>query len=219
MNPSSRTHTSPTEAFYLQRYHALMEPNSVLPPDFITSDLRRIPILAQTKLDGKIDTSCKRHNIIFPNTYQLTGYDVLVGRHKLAFNHVGNRRFRVVVSMFLPRYIQNPSRQERSLLILEIVETISRAGGHFLKQNKYQQLVEISEKEKRNKVGHALRDAAAAESAGQLPKTRVKLVMEQEKLPELLQRFIRPSEKDIDFDLIFSHYVLQGTNLFTASAR
>jgi hypothetical protein len=176
----------PIETFYLQHYHALMKPNSVFPPDVLTSDFTHTPILAQTKLDGKIDTSCKRQNSVFPDTYQLTGYNVLVGRHKLAFNHVGNRRFRVVVSMFLPRYLQNPSRKERSLLIMEIVETISRAGGHFLKQNKYQQLVEISEKEKRNKVGHALRDAAAAESASQHPKTRVKLVMEQEKVPESL---------------------------------
>ena len=111
---------------------------------------------------------------------ELTGYDILCGRNKLAFNHVGNRRFRVTISLFLNQYFQKPGRTDRSILILHILETIHKAGGRFLKEetnshgndddsmstsssgSNSSYWVELSEKEQRNKIGHALRDAAAA---------------------------------------------------------
>ena len=96
---------------------------------------------------------------------KLTEYDILVGRHKNAFNHVGNRRFRVVISSFLPKYFDSPSRTHRARLVLEIIEAIQRTGGRFVKGSSKGDggaLVELNDKEKRNKVGHALRDAARA---------------------------------------------------------
>ena len=103
---------------------------------------------------------------------ELTEYDILCGRNKLAFNHVGNRRFRVTISLFLNQYFQKPGRTDRSILILRILDTINKAGGHFLKEENVKgsstsYWVELSEKEKRNKIGHALRDAAAAHTTQQ----------------------------------------------------
>jgi cobalamin biosynthesis protein CobT len=69
----------------------------------------------------------------------------------------------VTISIFLGRYLKAKSRVDRSKVIIEISQTIHDAGGHFLKENKKGGgWIETSNKEARNKVGHALRDAASA---------------------------------------------------------
>ena len=97
-----------------------------------------------------------------PSTSTLNDTDVICGRNKSAFNHIGNRRFRVTVSIFLKRYMENTCRLDRSCLIYEIIDTVQESGSRFLRQSANGEWVELSEKEQRNKVGHALRDAAAA---------------------------------------------------------
>jgi hypothetical protein len=95
---------------------------------------------------------------------QLSGigsYDVLCGRHKLAFNNIGNRRLRVTVSLSLERYLVKPSRQDKTLVIISIVKLIQESGGRFLKWKK-DRWIELGEKQAREKVGHALRDMASA---------------------------------------------------------
>ena len=95
---------------------------------------------------------------------QLSGigsYDVLCGRHKLAFNNVGNRRLRVTVSLSLERYLAKPSRQDKTLQIISIVKLIQQSGGRFLEWQK-DRWIELGEKQAREKVGHALRNMASA---------------------------------------------------------
>jgi hypothetical protein len=103
-------------------------------------------------------------NLRTKNDLQLSGigsYDVLCGRHKLAFNNIGNRRLRVTVSLSLERYLASPSRQDKSLIIISIVKLIQEIGGRFL-QWKKDHWIELGEKQAREKVGHALRDMASA---------------------------------------------------------
>jgi hypothetical protein len=98
------------------------------------------------------------------NDLQLSGigsYDVLCGRHRLAFNNIGNRRLRVTVSLSLERYLAKPSRQDKTLVIISIVKLIRESGGRFLKWKK-DRWIELGEKQAREKVGHALRDMASA---------------------------------------------------------
>jgi hypothetical protein len=98
------------------------------------------------------------------NDLQLSGigsYDVLCGRHKLAFNNIGNRRLRVTVSLSLERYLANTSRQDKTLVIISIVKLLQETGGRFLKWKK-DRWIELGEKQAREKVGHAFRDMASA---------------------------------------------------------
>jgi hypothetical protein len=114
--------------------------------------------------------------------------DILCGRGKTSFNHgtpsccvfrlafgalavsqtillpsVGNKLFRNKVSEALPSYIKAENRYEKSLVSHAIVTDILQTGGRFLKQNVSLGIwVELSEQEARDKVGHAVRDAAAA---------------------------------------------------------
>ena len=92
-------------------------------------------------------------------------YDVLCGRDREAFNNVGNRRFRVTVSMALDSYVNAKSRQDKGLVIVSIINKIRGNGGKFIKWKK-DRYVELTEKQMKEKVGHCLRDLSAARDGG-----------------------------------------------------
>ena len=89
-------------------------------------------------------------------------YDILCGRDKNAFNNIGNRRFRVTISLWLSRYISAPSRQDKSEIIHQIREVVKDTGGMFLKRSRGGVLVELTHKQVHEKIGHALRDMVQA---------------------------------------------------------
>ena len=91
--------------------------------------------------------------------------DILCGRCKTAFNHVGNKKFRRVIAKELPQYVKGKSKMDKSLMIISTVHMLKEdLGCRFLKQ-KGDSYVELSDKEARAKVGHAFRDLAASSSA------------------------------------------------------
>jgi hypothetical protein len=91
-------------------------------------------------------------------------YDILCGRHKAAFNNIGNRRFRITVKLQLDRYLRAPTRLDKSLVIQWIVLLVkNNNGGRFLKWDKRSKgWIELDDKEARAKVGHAIRDMITA---------------------------------------------------------
>jgi hypothetical protein len=103
---------------------------------------------------------------------ELTNYDVICGRSRSAFSNFGNRRFRVTIALFLDDYLTNTSRYDRSRLTQKIMNLIRYdCGGRFLKNYQNRAWVELDEVSIRNKVAHALRDAAAVK-ASKIPITR-----------------------------------------------
>jgi hypothetical protein len=112
----------------------------------------------------------------FLDTSQLGPYDVICGRHKAAFNNIGNRRFRFTVSLALELYLRAPTRKAKSLVIARLADLVHANGGHFFELQKQGnnsskrasdndngtilQWVELSRKKSHQKVGHALRDMA-----------------------------------------------------------
>jgi hypothetical protein len=93
-------------------------------------------------------------------------YDVLCGRSAFALNNVGNRRFRVTVSMALHRYLSTPTRTGKTKVIDSIVASVKSSGGRFLKWRN-SQWIELDGKQAREKVGHALRDMSSTWDADQ----------------------------------------------------
>jgi hypothetical protein len=88
-------------------------------------------------------------------------YDVICGRHKEAFNNIGNRRFRVTISLAQDRYTGATTRKEKSVVIKSLADLVRANGGRFL-QRQHDAWVELSEKQAHEKVGHALRDMAVS---------------------------------------------------------
>lgn len=91
-------------------------------------------------------------------------YDVICGRHKAAFDNIGNRRFRVLVALAHEKYANAPTRAHKSIVIKDIVDSVHNGGGRFL-QRLGCDWVELDDKQTHDKVGHALRDMAVASKA------------------------------------------------------
>ena len=95
-------------------------------------------------------------------TVQPGQYDVLCNRSLMPFNHIGNRRFRVIVENHASSYAETTGKSDRSLMVHSIVKTIQGAGGRFLKKTTGGTWDETLNVKSRDKVGHALRSAMSA---------------------------------------------------------
>jgi hypothetical protein len=94
-------------------------------------------------------------------TFQPGPYDVICQRGQTPYKHIGNRRFRIMIENHVAGYANAPTKGDKSLLVISIVDTIRQLSpnGGFVKfckkQNRY---VEIGDNLAREKVGHALRE-------------------------------------------------------------
>jgi hypothetical protein len=98
--------------------------------------------------------------------YDIRPYDILCGRDKAAFNHVGNRRFRVSISINIPRYDAAKTKAQKTKVIKFVCAVFRKeVGVRFLKKQPGRgegEYIELSQKEARKKIGHALRDMSVA---------------------------------------------------------
>lgn len=127
---------------------------------------------------------CSHHSWPFHESTESVGaYDVMCGRHRRAFNNIGNRRFRVIINLHLKEYINSGSRQGKTSVILKVINFVRSAGGRFIDWDRTQERwVELSEKRTREKVGHAIRDMVLAtsplaqNSSASLPEEKIKIM-------------------------------------------
>mmetsp|Transcript_5685 Transcript_5685/g.9892 ORF Transcript_5685/g.9892 Transcript_5685/m.9892 type:complete len:257 (-) Transcript_5685:122-892(-) len=101
-----------------------------------------------------------RRSSKLPNTYSPGSYDVICGKGKSCFNHIGNRRFRITVELHLPRYTQSPSRVEKSSIVASIVDIVRSTGAvGFVKRDPDSgDWYDVGDHAAREKVGQTIRD-------------------------------------------------------------
>jgi len=87
----------------------------------------------------------------------LNSYDVLCGRCTTCYNNVGNRRFRLTISMNVPVYRMARTKTQKGLVIASIMRSIKASGGRFFRP-KNGRFIRLEAIKVREKVGHALRD-------------------------------------------------------------
>ena len=126
--------------------------------------------------DDETTTSCSSKSNPFaadmPSDYAPGNYDVICGRSKYAYHHIGNRRFRLTIQMFAGGYKECTCRKDRTRMIFRIVELIRSCGGRFIKYSSPTRSWEdIGDQDARHKVGHALRDLMALQLS-RIPLTR-----------------------------------------------
>lgn len=86
--------------------------------------------------------------------------DILCGRDKTAFNHIGNKRFRVLIAKNYKRYQAAGTRDIKTLITNEIIEQIRKEECRFLRRNPDTKLWHPADKQYiHEKVSHALRSA------------------------------------------------------------
>ncbi|KAL7563072.1 hypothetical protein ACA910_022565 [Epithemia clementina (nom. ined.)] len=106
--------------------------------------------------------------------------DVLCGRGKESFNHVGNKRFRETITNSLQDYSNAETRVEKSLVVLSIFDSIRTRGGRFLKRDDAEgRWYELSDQQTKDKIAHAVRDAVnsteARRAGKKLPPKKAKM--------------------------------------------
>jgi hypothetical protein len=107
-----------------------------------------------------------------------TDLDVLLGRTKQCFNHIGNRSFRAFIKDKVHLYIRAPSRSEKGLVVKSIVDGVVAQGGRFLKLTPDQKHWEdvTDDKIARDKVSHAVRDAATGTIGKKMGRRSIKML-------------------------------------------
>jgi hypothetical protein len=89
--------------------------------------------------------------------FQPCEYSVVCGRGKDSFNHAGNRRFRILASMFIAEYSEADSKAAKSAIVSKILGVIRQAGGLFCRYERGAWF-EVGEHCAREKVSALLRD-------------------------------------------------------------
>lgn len=89
--------------------------------------------------------------------------DVLFGRDKVCFNHVGNARFRLVISNHAEEYEHAPCRRDKSCIVYNVFNIVKAYEGRFLKRDGGG-WKEVSDTEATQKVGHALSEFVVCKS-------------------------------------------------------
>ena len=93
-------------------------------------------VTSNTALSSFCQLETEPHEVekaIMPEGFVPNNYCVLCGRGKECFNAVGNRRFRVIVSMFLDRYSKAQNKSQKSQIVSNVVDIVRGSGGAFLK--------------------------------------------------------------------------------------
>lgn len=118
------------------------------------------PVLSIDVLDADYDRplqprkGCKRPLSI---DFTPSPYSVICGRGKDCFESIGNRRFRVIVRIFLEQYKAAKTKLDKSAIVNKIVDTILSAGGGFVKYH-CGRWWEVTDGMAREKVGAMIRD-------------------------------------------------------------
>lgn len=100
-------------------------------------------------------------------------FDIILGRDKLACNHVGNKHYRRLIERNYQQYQSCASRDGTKFRITnQVITNIHECGGRFLKKNEKSGAYEhVDHKYAHDKVSHALRSAKPRKVGGRKPPT------------------------------------------------
>lgn len=99
---------------------------------------------------------------MLPSHFVPSSVDVICQKGQQAYNHPGNVRFRLIVSLNVERYGVAPNKASKSVIVNEIVDLIREnnpSGGGFVRHDKdTNHWYEIGDAMAREKVGFSIRE-------------------------------------------------------------
>jgi len=129
--------------------------------DIFSSSVEDSKLKAKERNIGHVDKEDEKEKQYRNAVKSLGPYDVICGKGRVAFNNIGNRRFRILITINIDRYNEAEGRHRKGLFIGSLVRTFLKdIGARFFKL-KEGELIELTEVQIRQKVGHALRDVLA----------------------------------------------------------
>lgn len=113
-----------------------------------------------TTIDNRSDNNIS----MLPSDFEPEETDVICQRGKDSFDHVGNKLFRELIEKHISSYLEAGSRHEKSTIVSKIYDHIRHnarkpSTGFVRKDLLTRRWFVVNEKEARDKVGQALRDA------------------------------------------------------------
>jgi hypothetical protein len=108
--------------------------NEITSYNHSSNNNRRPPLIA-------FQCSPTSKNVIYLSTdYILNEYDVICGRGRTCYDHIGNVRFRTLVAGHLTLYHATKNKRDKTMLIQSIIAQIRHRtptpGGGFVKKDK-----------------------------------------------------------------------------------
>lgn len=99
-----------------------------------------------------------------PLGYEPRSQDICCGRGKRNWTHSGNVWFRNLIQANVDRYMQAPSKTDKTAVVISVVEQVRGEGAFFVKQDEDSgRWYDIGDTQAREKVGHSLRDQVTAQ--------------------------------------------------------
>lgn len=142
--------------------------------------------------------------------YTVNNYDIVCGRGKFALNNIGNRRFRITISLHLDQYVCSKTRAEKTARVALINQIIRSAGGRFLKREKNtQEWYDIGDEMAAAKIGHALRDA---DKEMRRQKPRDEAPLSRAKRPRPKDKLVEGWDNLLDDTSCYLHTTDDGTS-------
>jgi hypothetical protein len=89
--------------------------------------------------------------------FQPSEYSVICGRGKASYDHAGNRRIRMLASMYVEKYSTTGGKKHKSTIASHIVAMTRDSGGNFCKYDKGAWF-EVGDRFAHEKVGAMFRD-------------------------------------------------------------
>jgi hypothetical protein len=87
--------------------------------------------------------------------------DIILGRHKYCFHHVGNKSFRTLIANNSEWYASVSTKRDKMAVVAFLLNLIQSGKGRFLKEGpSFSQWHEVDNRIAREKISHALRDQA-----------------------------------------------------------
>lgn len=103
-----------------------------------TKKKKKAPTVAAPNFEAEVincDAEGGSGNIVT----ELGPYDIVCGRNNGAYNCVGNRRFRLTIEMNLQRYVDCPTREDRTTVVKAIVGMLrEQTGARFLRKETFE---------------------------------------------------------------------------------
>eukprot|EP00539_Tryblionella_compressa_P011712 CAMPEP_0178808680 /NCGR_PEP_ID=MMETSP0745-20121128/17666_1 /TAXON_ID=913974 /ORGANISM="Nitzschia punctata, Strain CCMP561" /LENGTH=80 /DNA_ID=CAMNT_0020468911 /DNA_START=51 /DNA_END=290 /DNA_ORIENTATION=+ len=73
---------------------------------------------------------------MFSTTDRILPTDILCGKTKAFRTHEGNKVFKAIIDRHLPRYLEDPSRNSRRMVVGQVLSYLrDEIGVRFLKMN------------------------------------------------------------------------------------
>jgi len=154
-----------------------------------------------------------------PDDFQPNSWTILCGKGKDYFDHVGNRRFRVLVSCHVERYAAASTKVAKSDIVTEIIASVRNAGGCFAKfHQKDGRWYECGDALAREKVGGIFRDSLHTQYKSAAKTKRARWKAEQGSSLDTLDTDATESTFDSSSSIYSSTDTIEVKNLSSASA-